>query len=386
MASQTLGNVLVIYRGAYNPAATYQNGHVTAYGGDTYLCVSRTEIMGIPPVVNGAVQTAYWVLSADNSTARAAAASANTAATNANAARLAFAAIPVNAANGYTQLDSNAKVPEALLPDRLTGAPPWGTGRNLKDVFGTAAALHTAVAAGDFSKIRIGDYWPITLTGTYHDYAENADKTLSAAVLNMEVSGINHYWRHGDIALTANHLLFCPRDCLPNTSQFRSDNVTWYAPDAGNPWLGSHLYQTLNAADGLLPLIAATDIGIYLYAGPNGMGMRTTLANVTPGTETTTGWAARDRGKLFLPTEREVWGSAVHQANGLHGVLAIQWPLFAGGLKHISKGLGNGGSRAIWWCATATTSIAFACVHSGVYPNAYNAAGAYAVAPCFLVV
>ena len=44
-------------------------------------------------------------------------------------------------------------------------------GNDLSEEFANAAALHTAIAAGDFSKIHIGDYWPITLNGNYKDFA-----------------------------------------------------------------------------------------------------------------------------------------------------------------------------------------------------------------------
>jgi hypothetical protein len=89
MATQALGNVLILYRGTYDPAAVYQNGHVAAYGGDTYLCVSRAGVQGVPPVANGTVNSAYWVLSGDNSATRAAAAAAGTAAAAANTAAVA---------------------------------------------------------------------------------------------------------------------------------------------------------------------------------------------------------------------------------------------------------------------------------------------------------
>lgn len=145
------------------------------------------------------------------------------------------------------------------------------------------------------------------------------------------------------------------------------------------------MYQTLNAADGILPLIAATDIGTYIYVGPNNKGMRAILPEMAQGSSSTTTWSWMDRGKIFLPMEREVWGSAVHQANALHAGLALQWPIFIGTLKHISKGLGNGGSRVHWWCATATSATTFAFVYYYGLPNHLSAANAAGVAPCFLI-
>ena len=357
MVTQTLGPVAIVYRGAYGASVSYRNGHVATYGGDTYLCISRTEIQGVPPMVNGTVNTAYWALSSDNSASRAAAAAATTAAAAADAARQTLAAIPVNAAGGYALLDGSAKLAEAFLPDRLTGASPWAGGRNLKDVFGTAAALHTAVSAGDFSRIRIGDYWPVTLSGTYRDFSAytcpggtayysdaglgiyvgttaqsceaayvNAtccsvtvggatcyvstalcsayfDRTFSDTVFKMEVAGINPFFNYGDTALAVAHLLFCSADLIAQTVRMRAGNGLWQDAAAANPWLGSALFATLNNASyGLLPLLAASDIGAYLYGGPNGKGMRCLAELKGSGVAAATGMSWIDRGKLFLPT------------------------------------------------------------------------------------
>jgi hypothetical protein len=386
MTSRTLGNVAIVYRGEYDAGSTYLNGHVAAFGGDTYLCVSRTAIMGIPPAVNGAAEGTHWVLSGDNRATRAAAQSASAAAENADTARAALEAIPVNAAGGYLLLDSDAKAAEIRLPDRLTGAPNHTlTGRDLQAVFGTAAALHAAVAAGDFAKIRVGDYWPLTLTGTYRDYAAGENKTLSSAVLKMEVAGIDLYWKHGDVQLGSHHLLLCARDCLPNKAKMRADNAVWYSAETANPWLGSHLYQTLNAQDGILPLVEATDIGPYLFAGPNGNGMRTLLADMEQGAVTATGSTYRDRGRLFLPGEREVWGAPVWQADGNYQGVALQWPIFAGTLRHIVKGLGNGGSRTSWWTSTAAAADRFARIGDYMVPATGGCGYEMGVAPCFLI-
>ena len=44
-------------------------------------------------------------------------------------------------------------------------------GNDLSEEFANAAALHAAVNAGDFSKIHIGDFFPITLNGSFYDYS-----------------------------------------------------------------------------------------------------------------------------------------------------------------------------------------------------------------------
>lgn len=316
----------------------------------------------------------------------------------------------------------------------------WYTGRDLKAKYGTAAAFMTALRTGAPFDIRIGDYWPITLSGTFRDvgsytcpsgttyysdtglttsvgstgqayeatyvaatycsirissttyYVSTAAclayfvRTLSNAVLNLEVAGINLYYNHGDTALAVPHILFCPRDCLPLYIKMRKTDAIWHSEATTNPWLGSAMYATLNDATyGLLPLIAATDIGAYIYAGPNSAGMRTLLPDMATGVSTPTGWAWRDRGKLFLPMEKEVWGSAIWASQANHQALSVQWPIFIGTLQHIVKGLGNAGSRAHWWCAAATGAASFARVSGAGLPGDAGASDAFGVAPCFLV-
>ena len=259
-------------------------------------------------------------------------------------------------------------------------------GRDLSTIF-TAAQLHAAVSAGDFSNIRVGDYWPITLTGTYYDYAESANKTLSSAVVNLEVAGIDTYLQYGDTAVP-HHLVMISRDCLPNTMKMRSADATWYNTSATNPWLGSAAYETFNnTTNGILALVAATALGAYIYAGANDKGMR--FLGETKAAEATaaTGWGWLDRGKLWLPTEREVWGQDVWSEHSWGGGVPIQAPIFAGSLRHIIKGLGNGGSRYYWWCSSSLSGTAahFCTVRHDGLADLAGAGDASGVPLCFLL-
>ena len=312
-------------------------------------------------------------------------------------------------------------------------------GNDLSEEFENAAALHAAVAAGDFSKIRVGDFFPITVSGSYRDYArftvpsgttyytdsgltteggttseelqgEYASatavkfkvsgtdvycaigdcqagfvKTMNETV-KMEVAAINPYLRMGDTELTAQHILLVSRDCLANTIQMRCANSVWYDTSQTNPWLGSAAFQTLNnATDGIVKLVEATSLGAYMFGGPNGKGMRALLATMAAGAGSPTSWAWADRGKLFLPEEREVYGAPVWQTASYEaGNLYNQWPIFAGSARHIMKGSGNGGGRCTWWLETAPTATSFASVNSYGYADYNYASNANRVPLCFL--
>lgn len=315
-------------------------------------------------------------------------------------------------------------------------------GNDLSEEFENAAALHAAIAAGDFSKIHIGDYFHVTLNGSYKDFARftvpsgttyytdaaltteggttEADlegeyqsataikfkvsgtdvyasisdctagftKSMNANV-KLEVAAINPYLRHGDTELTAQHILLCSRDCLPPTLQYRSENSTWFDTTQVNPWRGSALWETLNNAEnGIIKLLEATEIGPYVFKGPNNKGMRAMLATMAAGAESPTSFAWADRGRLFLPTEREVYGApAFGNAGGLEaGNLYNQWPIFAGSARHVIKGSGDGGGRCSWWLETATSATTFALVDGNGSASSNAAAYTYILVPlCFLL-
>jgi len=314
-------------------------------------------------------------------------------------------------------------------------------GADLSTLFESAEAMHNAVSAGDFSKIHIGDYWPITLNGNYTDFARftvpvgttyytDAELTTEGgtteaaeegeyqsataikfkvsgtdayaaiedctvgfvksmnAVAKMEVAAINPYLQHGDTSLYAQHILFCSRDCLPPTLQYRCSNSVWLDTAQVNPWRGSHLWATLNDANnGIIKLAEATALGNYIFKGPNNKGMRAMLPSMASGTSSPNNWAWTDRGRLFLPMEREVYGAnAWASTSGYEaGNLYNKWLIFDGSSRHVIKGSGNGGGRCLWWLESAADSTAFAYVnYYGIANSADAAYSSIRVPLCFL--
>lgn len=274
-------------------------------------------------------------------------------------------------------------------------APYSLDGRNLKDVFGTASALHKAIAAEDYSCIRVGDYWPITLTGNYRDYGEGAAageyqwKSFSNAVVNLEVAAINPYWKCGGGNNLGNgkpHVLFISRDCLPTELKMRKSDDLWEDETNKIPWTGSALYRTLNDASyGIVKLVETTDIGAYIYAGPDGKGMDYQAEKRDPITSTSSSPAWTSRGKLFLPTEDEIWGQKVFGTNSYQNRHSL--PIFQGTTRHIVKGLGNGGTRSNWWSLTlrSNKTSTFCMAGQKGTPSDSTAGTARGVPLCFLV-
>jgi hypothetical protein len=244
-------------------------------------------------------------------------------------------------------------------------------GKDLSEKY-TFAELHKLVAAGDFSDIEIGDYYPIMLNGTYYDAATETAKTISNEKVFLEVAAINPYIGTGDTELTKPHIAFVSRDCLANTVQMRSENSTWYNADENTPWLGSAAYATLNDADnGIIKLVENVVGDSYIF------NMRYIAETMAAGASSPTTWSWKNRGKLWLPTESEVYGRSVWQANGFAcGINYNQLPIFAGSTRHIVKHSGNGGARCHWWLATAASASNFCVVYNNGYADYSGAANA----------
>lgn len=340
-------------------------------------------------------------------------------------------------------------------------------GRDLSTVFVSAEAFHQAVIDGDFSKIRVGDYWPITLNGAFYDYGtytvpanteyftdiqlttsggttstilegqyesqeiketvpdaetgeetettktvtavkfkvSNTDvycsidvclpyfeRTLNDAVVLLEVAGINNYMGYGDageLAADKPHLTFVSRDCLPIRLRMSKGKGVWEDTDNRTPWLGSALYKTLNDTEhGILKLLGETDIGAYIYVGPNNKGMRANMEVKAAGAGAATGWRWGDRGQLFLPFEAEVFGHGIWSgAFGYSFGCSLQLQLFVGSMRHIAKGVGNGSRHTTWWMASTDCELVdcFCIANNQTLPNSDYGTNAYGVPLCFIV-
>lgn len=75
-----------------------------------------------------------------------------------------------NAVGNYTE-EAKAAI-RAMLGVTATPDNYALNGTDLKTVFADADALYDAYSAEDYSRIHVGDYWPVTLNGEYWDYGD----------------------------------------------------------------------------------------------------------------------------------------------------------------------------------------------------------------------
>lgn len=245
------------------------------------------------------------------------------------------------------------------------GGVPYG-----KELAESWADLQTRIKAGNFSGIHIGDYKTITLT--------TGEKVV------MEVAGIDQYYKCGDTAI-GHHIDFISRDALKGAKQYNTTATNNGTADKKCPWLASALYSELN---GTVYNTLPTDLKPYIIEKRALLEERYGSAgNLTTGS----GWSWQNAGKLWLPTEVEVFGCTHWSQQGYGsggGGCNMQYPIFIGGSKHLIKGDGNGGSRCYWWELSAHGgSATLVCyVGSGGGAHSYSAAHTTIRAPlCFRI-
>ncbi|MDR2490217.1 MAG: DUF6273 domain-containing protein [Spirochaetaceae bacterium] len=243
----------------------------------------------------------------------------------------------------------------------------FGGGRNLYNVLGVStladlkAALHercTTGADGDYAGIQIGDYIDgLDLAGGTINVPWNETYKNTRIV----VSGFNHFKGGGDTENTQNHILFTFRN-IPLTRKMNSTNTNTggYAASEMRIFLEADFKAAMQAI-----------FGDNLYS------VRRMLS-------TKGGWAW-ETDAVFLPTEREVWGSAAwgevdHDSGG-----SAQYPIYAFSLNQKVKR--NAGSRGWWWLASPRAADSASFVSSGHHgiSYSYTASAVGGVAPAFCV-
>lgn len=224
-------------------------------------------------------------------------------------------------------------------------------GKDLGELY-TPATFQAKVASGDFSGLNLGDYFDITLT--------------TGEQMRYVISGFNTYLNHGDTALTANHVIMTPLDCMKDTMQMNTSNT-----------------NTGGYAASLAPAKLETILATFPSEWRAVMRSIRRLEN----NKGTWAWASRT---LFLLSETEVHGFPNWAYDGYDGGTR-PLPLFQFSCRYRVKGLGFGssakGSRCSWWLASPSSAYTtYFCIVSGS-GNSYNHNASYAsgVAPGFCI-
>ena len=219
------------------------------------------------------------------------------------------------------------------------------------------AWMKSRIQSGNFTGIHVGDYIPFTAGGN---------------AIKAEVAGIDTYYRYGDVAVD-HHIDFISRDCWPETHVWNRANYNNGTTVSPNPWLASELFAWMNAVQMNVPS-AATANPAMISANYTTNGLLTKLPvplqdvivqkrillprRYTAGSLLVedNAWDWADMGKLWIPSEVEVyghtvWGSNASPNQGYASGGYVQYPIFAQNMKRI-KGAGDGGERSHWWLSS----------------------------------
>lgn len=251
------------------------------------------------------------------------------------------------------------------------------------------AWIKARIQAADYTGLHIGDYIPFVAGGN---------------VIKAEIGGIDTYYNYGDTAVP-HHIDFISRDCWPEAHVFNKVNYNNGTSVSPSPWLASDLYAWLNSlamqvpnattADPAMVAVDYSATGVYdkLPAELKAVIVQKRAllpSRYTAGSLLTddNSWAWADMGKLWIPSEIEVygcehWGSK----NGYSSGGFQQYPIFATNMKRV-KGAGDGGTRAYWWLLSARggSSAYFARVYYTGDGGSYIASYATIRAPlCFRI-
>lgn len=224
------------------------------------------------------------------------------------------------------------------------------------------AWIKARISAGDWSGLRIGDYIPFTTT-------ESSPKTYQA-----QIAGINTYKNYGDTAV-GNHIDFICRELWAtrhpmNPVNFNNGTKFGDAAATEYPWLASDLYLYLNSLAGKVPNATTagggtgTDVdytsgGVYYYL-PSALKAQIVEkrayqpkrynASSVLTDDNAAGWT--NIGKLWLPSEFEVYGVPVWGGNGGFSTMGdcVQYPIFTHNMNRVKFRNNN---LNIWWVLSA---------------------------------
>lgn len=218
--------------------------------------------------------------------------------------------------------------------------------------------MQDKINRGDYIGMRDADFLPLTVENKTHD---------------MQIAGINVYTAATNQKL-GNHIDFISRDCYSQPVQWNLTNNNNGTAEQHQPYLASNVYKFLEELYNKLPEDVQSVISLkrtileYRYSASGA------LTN-----STSHGW--EDLGKLWLPSEYEVFGSTVWGTKGYSAGQAVQYPIFANSWKNRIKG-------GVDWCLLSVVgdSSAFVCYVTGNgYSRCYDAANLYHVPLCFRI-
>ena len=217
------------------------------------------------------------------------------------------------------------------------------------------AWIKDRITSGNYSGLRVGDYIPITCNNGYK--------------LNAQIAGINAYKGYADMKV-GNHIDFICKELWEDFHVMNKANYNNGNSNSQSPFLASDLNYFLNSMSGTVPnsesdTSVTIDVdyttGGVLYYLPDKLKNQIITKRILLPSRYTEGqvltndnsWAWQSTGKLWIPSEFEVAGTAVW-GNSMYGIGGfVQYPIFACNMNR-AKLRCESKDHCNWWLISAT--------------------------------
>lgn len=213
------------------------------------------------------------------------------------------------------------------------------------------AWIQDRINNANWDRLHVCDYIPFT--------------TTNGITMQAQIGGIKTYYQYGDSPVP-NHIDFITREIWPTLHTFNPVDYNNGTAEQNYPWLASDMYLWLNSKAGPVPNAATvnpettevdyTTDGVYYFLPEELKAviiekrfLLETRYSASSLLTTSPGWGWQNEGKLWLPTEMEVYGTNVWGGAGCPTGGGIQYPIFANSMNRLKY---RNGSRYGWWLST----------------------------------
>ena len=208
--------------------------------------------------------------------------------------------------------------------------------------------------AGNYAGMHVGDYIPITCSNGY--------------VLKAQIAGINTYTGYGDQQV-GNHIDFICKELWNDPHAMNKVNYNNGNANSPSPFFASDLNYWLNSMSGTVPNntsdpsvtteVDYTTDGVLYYL-PDKLKNQIITKRIQLPSRYTAGsvltadksWAWQSTGKLWIPSEVEVYGAPCWGNSGYGAGGFVQYPLFAYNMNRVKLRCASK-YRYTWWLLSA---------------------------------
>lgn len=243
--------------------------------------------------------------------------------------------------------------------------------------------------AGNYAGMHVGDYIPITCSNGY--------------VLKAQIAGINTYTGYGDQQV-GNHIDFICKELWNDLHVMNKVNYNNGNANSPSPFLASDLNYWLNSMSGTVPNntsdssvtteVDYTTDGVLYYLPDKLKNQIITKRIMLPSRYTAgqvlkndNSWDWQSTGKLWIPSEVEVYGAPCWGNSGYGMGGFVQYPLFACNMNRAKLRCASK-DRYNWWLlsTSAGNSTLVESVSNHGLCNCNSATSAWITAPvCFRI-